>query len=181
MWRFFYPKKCGKIDSMRFLSKLNLKKYRDKVCLLRVDLNIETLAEAPHNLRINAIVPTVALLRKRGVTVVILSHRGRPNGNSRRPETKNLKPATRHRKLSLKPFVPVLSRKFRERVVFIPHFRFAEIERQVRSGGGGIFLFENLRFLPGEERDDQALARKLARIGDFYVNDAFAVSHRANA
>jgi phosphoglycerate kinase len=69
-----------------------------------------------------------------------------------------------------------------KKVIFINQFRFAEIRAQVAAAPrGSIFLLDNLRFLPGEEKNDPKLAKQLASLADFYVNDAFAVSHRANA
>ena len=68
------------------------------------------------------------------------------------------------------------------KVTFINHFRFVEIKAQVAAAPcGSVFLLDNLRFLPGEEKNDPKLAKQLASLADFYVNDAFAVSHRANA
>jgi phosphoglycerate kinase len=154
------------MNGMRVLSKLNLKKYRGKTCLLRIDLNIEPGSELD-SFRVNAVVPTVKLLMKSGVKVVLLAHRGRPRGAER--------------KLSLKEFVPVLAKKLKEDVHFIPHFRFVSIKKELGNWEEGVFLLENLRYLGGEEKNEKGFAKKLAGLGDFYVNDAFAVSHRANA
>ena len=56
-----------------------------------------------------------------------------------------------------------------------------KIKKSVATASGSIFLLENLRFLPGEEKNDEKFAKQLASLGDLYINDAFAVSHRANA
>jgi phosphoglycerate kinase len=90
--------------------------------------------------------------------VVILSHRGRP---------------TKNKKLSLKPFVPILQKKLNVKVKFVTDLEISE--------DGDVLLLENLRFWPGEEKNDASFARRLAKLGDFYVNDAFAVSHRKDA
>lgn len=164
--RFFYCAKWDRMEGMKVLSKLNLKKYRGKTCLLRIDLNIEPGSELD-SFRVAAVIPTVRLLLKSGVKVVLLSHRGRPRGAER--------------KLSLKEFVPILQKRLKEEVRFIPHFRFASIKKELGNWEEGVFLLENLRFLAGEEKNDKGLAKKLAGLGDIYVNDAFAVSHRANA
>jgi len=145
--------------SVFYLSKTDLKKMRGKTALVRVDLNIEPGAEK-NSFRLEAILPTVRLLLSRGAKVVILSHRGRPRRYDRN--------------LSLRPFASILERKLRQKVGFLKDFNFF-------PESGKIFLMENLRFWKGEERNDPAFAQKLARLGDFYVNDAFAVSHRKNA
>jgi len=115
-----------------------------------------------------AAVPTVQFLLKRKVTVIVISHRGRPEGFDK--------------KLSLKKDAGELQKLLKKPVYFIPHFKFAEIEKIVRDAEpGSVFLLENMRFLPGEEKNDPKLAASLARLADAYVNDAFAVSHRADA
>ncbi len=151
---------------IRLLSRLDRKQIAGKVCLLRVDLNIEAGQER-NSFRVGAIVPTVRYLRRCGASVVLLSHRGRP--------------ARLNRADSLHPFAATLEKQLREPVVFIPHFTFGKLKRQLSTRRGGVWLLENIRFLPGEDRNDLQLARRLARLGDFYVNDAFAVSHRRNA
>ncbi len=130
--------------------------------LLRLDFNTED------DWRMRAVIPTIKLLLKNRNTIVIVSHKGRPNGTDR--------------KFSLRKNAATLSRLTGQRVVFISHFHFEEIRRAVaHAPRGTIFLLENLRFLKGEEANDPKLAKQLASSADFYVNDAFAVSHRANA
>lgn len=151
---------------MRYLSSQNLKKFEEKICLLRVDLNVEPGAPLD-SYRLEAVLPTIRLLLKSGIKVVVLSHRGRPHSIDK--------------KLSLKPFAPVLSKKIKKSVIFINNFNFGKIKKQIENSRQQVFLLENLRFLPGEEKNDAKLAKKLASLGDFYVNDAFAVSHRQDA
>ncbi len=155
---------------MRKLSELNLQKYRDKVCLLRVDLNVEK-EEEKDNFRLEAVLPTIRYLLAHDIRVVLLSHRGRPTGKDFA--------------LSLRPFAKGIGKRIREKVEFIPEFNFKNIKQKVgftnQRTKNHLFLLENLRFLPGEDNNDKRLARQLASIGDFYVNDAFAVSHRSNA
>jgi phosphoglycerate kinase len=131
--------------------------------LLRLDFNTKD------DWRMRAVLPTIRFLLKTSSRVVIVSHRGRPAGFDK--------------KLSLKGDAAKLSALLGGRkVTFIGHFRFAEIKRQVAAAPrGSVFLLDNLRFLPGEEKNDPKLARRLASLADFYVNDAFAVSHRADA
>ena len=78
--------------------------------------------------------------------------------------------------------LPFLKQQMGKAVLFFPHFNFALMRERIANGEpGSVFLLENLRFLPGEEKSGLGLARKLASLGDFYVNDAFGVSHRDNA
>ena len=141
--------------------------------LLRLDFNTKD------DWRMRAVLPTIKFLLRHADHIVIISHRGRPQGVT----MVNGAPKGRAGGYSLRKDAAELSRLLGGRTVtFIGHFRFDEIRRQVAaSPRGSIFLMENLRFMPGEERNDAAFARHLASLGDFYVNDAFAVSHRANA
>lgn len=142
---------------MKYLRQLKPNQLKNKTCLLRVDLNIESPEKDAF--RLQAVLPTIKFLTKNGAKVVILSHRGRPQG--------------RESRLSLKPFAKILSRLLGKEV------RFAD---RIKSfPAGDIVLLENLRFFPEEEKNDRQFAKKLASLGDIFVNDAFAVSHRANA
>ena len=152
---------------MKYLSSLKNKNLSGKTCLLRVDFNIQD-GDLKNSLRIKSVLPTIKFLTERGARVVILSHRGRPN---------------KHQKnFSLKSTAQLLSKILKRKIIFINDFNFAAIKKKINnSPAGSVFLLENLRFLPGEEKNSKALAKKLVSLGDFYVNDAFSVSHRANA
>lgn len=147
---------------VKYLSVASPKKLAG-TALLRLDFNTED------DWRMRAVLPTIRLLLKASGRIVIVSHRGRPQGFDK--------------KLSLREDAMKLSKLLGGRkVMFISHFRFVEIKAQVAAAPrGSVFLLENLRFLPGEEKNDPKLAKQLASLADFYVNDAFAVSHRANA
>ncbi len=147
---------------IKYLSKINPKALVG-TALLRLDFN------TTDDWRMRAVLPTIKLLLKTAGRIVIISHRGRPVGFDK--------------KLSLRGDAAKLSKLIGgKKVTFIDHFRFAEIKKQVAAAPrGSVFLLENLRFLPGEEKNDVKIARQLASLADFYVNDAFAVSHRANA
>lgn len=166
---------------LRCISKVNRKRIRERVFLVRIDLNVGAGGEK-NAYRIHAILPTILhLLRHKG-KVVLLSHRGRPKLAKRAISNAKFLISKKDRELSLKPFAGILSKELGKRVAFIPHFDFEKIEAQIESSKqGSVFLLENLRFLAGEERDDPALGMRLAVLGDIFVNDAFAVSHRANA
>ena len=138
--------------------------------LVRVDFNCPIKdGVVTDNTRIRAALPTIKWLRDRGARVVLLSHLGRPKGG---PDAK----------YSLKPVVRELEKLLGAPVTFIPDpLSDSAVTETRRLPRGGVAVVENTRFLPGEETNDQALARQLAALGDFYVNDAFGSAHRAHA
>ncbi len=176
---------------MRYLASLHNRDLSNEIALVRVDFNIEDeelrelrrMKKIP--LRIQAIIPTIQFLRERGARVVLLSHRGRPHQHPDPHAT----PGKEIKKPTLRPFVAILTALLRERVgffafdaAFLKHPNFALLRTTIISPKSpGIFLLGNLRFFKGEERNDNNFARALAGLGTMYVNDAFAVSHRANA
>ena len=153
---------------MKFLKSLNKKNLSGKTCLLRVDFNVEKGKEK-NSLRLKAILPTIKFLIDKKTKIVILSHRGRPVKKNRK-------------EFSLKPFARFLSENPAKKINFINNFDFRDIKQKIENSSPlSVFLLENLRFLVGEEKNDAKLAKQLASLGDFYVNDAFSVSHRENA
>ena len=154
---------------MRLLKDISPKSVAGKTCLVRVDFNVNhsVNADLADALRLEAHLSTLKWLTENGNKLVILSHRGRPEGQ-------NYEARSKKQELSLEEFVPFLEKNLGEKVVFLP-----DIPESLSEGK--VFLLENLRFWPGEEKDDPEFAARLAKLGDFYVNDAFAVCHRANA
>jgi len=140
-----------------------------KRALVRVDFNVPLTAEGgvADDTRIRAALPTIKYLREHGARVVLLSHLGRPKGG---PDPK----------LSLRPVVRSLENRLGAPVEFIADPA-AGVVATRRLPRGGVALLENVRFWPGEERNDPEFARTLAALGDFYVNDAFGTAHRAHA
>src|SRR3954464_8063111 len=141
-----------------------------KRVLVRADLNVPVRdGRVTDATRIERLAPTLAAIIERGGKPVVMSHFGRPKG----PDPSQ----------SLRPLVEPLSRAAGGRPVrFAPDCRGPEGER----GGaaphpGEIALLENLRFHPGEEKNDPEFARQLAALGDVYVDDAFSAAHRAHA
>ncbi len=149
-----------------FLNARIARKYKGKVALVRIDLNIDA-ASQEGLYRLRSAVPTIKLLRKNGVRVVLISHRGRPNGVERA--------------LTLQPFVKILEKELGEKIRFLKTFDFESLRESIVESDDALVMLENIRFLAGEEADDERLARSLASLGDMYVNEAFAVSHRAHA
>lgn len=141
-----------------------------KRVLVRVDLNVPMQAgEISDDTRLRAAVPTLAELSDRGAKVLLLSHFGRPKG-APRPDMSTA--------LLVKPLAELTGRSVR----FIEDCQGDEAARAVSIMlPGAIGVLENTRFHAGEERNDPVLARGMAALGDYYVNDAFSVSHRAHA
>jgi phosphoglycerate kinase len=144
---------------------------RGKRVLVRVDFNVplDDAQAVTDDTRIVAALPTLSLLSEAGARIVLLSHLGRPKG---RPDAR----------YSLKPVAARLA----EMAPFPVRFHGeadtdAAVEATKSLDDGEALLLENTRFLPGEEKDDDALAQRLARLGEVYVNDAFGAAHRAHA
>jgi phosphoglycerate kinase len=139
--------------------------------LVRVDFNVP-LNEHGHvadDTRIRAALPTIDYLRKRGAKIVLLSHFGRPKG----------KPAPKY---SLEPVARRLGEIIGSKVLFVETTDTDEaLKATYDLQDGEIVILENTRFLGGEETNDPRLARALAQLGDFFVNDAFGAAHRAHA
>ncbi len=160
---------------MKLLSALSKKDLSGKICLLRVDLNIKDDELEKENLRVQAILPTIKFLSKNNAKIVLLSHRGRPKKNiSHKPRTASF---------SLKPFVKIFENLLKTKIEFIDLSTITRdsIRGRIRKSKNRIFLLENLRFQKVEEENNKNFAKQLASIGDVYVNDAFAVSHRQAA
>lgn len=142
-----------------------------KRVLVRVDLNVPVKdGRVTDATRIARAAPTLQELSERGAAVIVLSHFGRPKGK-------------RDAAFSLKPLVGPLSQALGGKpVAFAGDCVGPEAERVVAAmKSGDVVLLENLRFHPEEEANDRGFARKLAALGDLYVNDAFSAAHRAHA
>ena len=142
---------------------------RGKRVLVRADLNVPMQDGAVSDAtRLQACVPTVAELADRGAVVLILSHFGRPKGVDAA--------------LSLRPIAGALGEVLGREVAFIADCAGPDAESAViELHPGQIAVLENTRFHAGEESNDSALVAAIARLGDFYVNDAFSAAHRAHA
>ena len=141
-----------------------------KRVLVRVDLNVPMEgASVTDDTRLRAMLPTVLELSDRGAIVLLLSHFGRPKGETR-PD------------MSTAQLVMPLHRLAGRSVRFIEDCQGAEAERALTTMlPGNIGILENTRFHLGEEKNDPELARAMAALGDYYVNDAFSAAHRAHA
>ena len=143
---------------------------RGRRALVRVDFNVPMEnGRVTDDTRIRAALPTIDYLLEHGAGVVLMSHLGRPKGG---PDPKySMEPVARH-----------LEGLTRWPVRWVPSVDGDEAVRAARElQPGQILVIENTRFVPGEEKNDAALARALARLGDLYVNDAFGSAHRAHS
>ena len=157
-----------KKKTVRDLSDAQLKGKR---ALVRVDFNVplDDACRITDDTRIRAAVPTIRYLLDRGARVVLLSHLGRPKA---KPESK----------YSLGPVAVRLQEILGVPVTFVESTDTDEaLQATLRADGSQVILLENTRFLGGEEKNDERLARSLAMLGDVYVNDAFGAAHRAHA
>jgi len=142
-----------------------------KRVLVRVDFNVPLNDEGQitDDTRIRAALPTIKYLVERGARVILMSHLGRPKGE----------PGD---KLRMDPVAERLEELLGRKVVKVDDC-IGPAPRAAVEGmrGGDVLLLENLRFHPGEKKNDANFARQLAELGDIYVNDAFGTAHRAHA
>jgi phosphoglycerate kinase len=145
---------------------------KEKRVLMRVDFNVplDEYRNIVDDVRIRSVLPTINFCLDEGASVVLMSHMGRPKGK--------IEPS-----LSLLPVVKRLERYLNKEVIFIPNQVIGDEVKKMASSmkSGDVMLLDNLRFHPGEEKNDENFSKELASLGDIYVNDAFSVSHRAHA
>ncbi len=155
----------------RTVKDLSRDEVKGKRALVRADFNVplDDDCEITDDTRIRAALPTLRLLLDRGARPVVLSHLGRPKG----------KPTPKY---SLQPVAKRLEELVGRKVNFVETTDTDEaMQASASLPEGEILLLENTRFLGGEETNDPRLARSLATLGDFFVNDAFGAAHRAHA
>lgn len=144
--------------NLRTIDKLDV---RGKYILLRDDFNVQIVdGVITDAFRIDQSMPTISALRAAGARIAICAHLGRPKG-------------TRNMAYTLAPVAEYMG------IPLIPDCLDKEFMKTMRDGD--VVLLENVRFYTGEEQNDPAFAQQLATGFDIFVNDAFAVSHRAHA
>jgi len=144
---------------------------KDKKVLIRVDFNVplDENRRITDDTRIRGALPTIAYALAQHARVIICSHLGRPKGK-------------RLEEFSLAPAAQRLSQLIEKPVRLVPDCvgeGVAEMVAAMRPGD--VLMLENLRFHAEEQKNDEAFSRNLAALADVYINDAFAVSHRADA
>ncbi len=153
---------------MKTVDKIN---FSGKKALIRVDFNVP-LDKDYHitdDNRITAALPTINKILKDGGAVILMSHLGRPKEGPTE-------------KYSLKHLVAHLSNLLDRQVDFADDCIGQQaVDKAKALASGGVLLLENLRFYKEEEKGDVDFAKKLAALGDVYVNDAFGTAHRAHA
>lgn len=143
--------------------------WRGRKVLLRVDFNVPTVkGRISEDYRIVSALPSIQYLLAKGARLIIISHWGDPAGVDAQLSTRAL--ARRLQKLLKQPvkFLPVTVGP-------------RAIKAAEQLDNGEILFLENLRFNPGEKKNDLVFAQELAALADIYVNDAFSVCHRAQA
>ena len=144
---------------------------KGKKLLIRVDFNVplDEQLNITDDIRIRGVLPTLNYALDENAKVIICSHLGRPKGE-RKPQ------------FSLAPAAKRLSRLLNKEVVLAPDCIGAETKAIVEAmQPGSVVLLENLRFHAEEQQNDEGFASQLASLCDIYINDAFAVAHRAHA
>jgi phosphoglycerate kinase len=155
-------------DDLKFIDQLDLKGKR---VLIRVDFNVplDDSNKITDDTRIRSVLPTINYALDENAKVILASHLGRPRGK-RVPE------------MSLAPAAKRLARLLEKEVTLAPDCIGEETKKIVDAmKPGDVVMLENLRFHPGEAKNDMEFGRALAELADVYINDAFATAHRAHA
>ncbi len=152
---------------MKSISQINI---TNKTIFLRVDYNLPFKNNTPQDLtKIKSSLQTINHLLKHNNKIILATHLGRPAGKFN-PEF-----STKH---LLKPLQSLLPKY---KITHLHDCIGSDIKTTIQKSSSKIFLLENLRFYHEEEQNDPLFAQSLASLADIYINDAFAVSHRAHA
>ena len=152
--------------------------FKDKKALIRVDFNVPLDKEfkITDDTRIREAIPTIRHILDQGGSVILMSHLGRPL------EKLNADGTINKEKFTLQHLVKHLKKKLKAKVHFADDCVGKQAVKKAASlKSGEVLLLENTRFYQEEEKGDEVFARKLADLGDIYVNDAFGTAHRAHA
>jgi|SRR5690625_178204 len=155
----------GKIKTIRDIDASG------KTVLMRVDFNVplNDQGEVTDDSRIRGALPTIQYLLEQNARIVLMSHLGRPKGKV-------------NPRYSLRPVGKALAELVSTPVLFLHESIGENVEEAVaQMPEASVTLLENVRFHPGEEKNDPDLAASFAKLGDIYVNDAFGTAHRAHA
>lgn len=153
---------------MRSIRDVDLKGKR---VLMRVDFNVpmDDNGSIIDDARIKAAIPTIEYIMGQGASLILMSHLGRPKA---KPDPK----------FSLQEVASHLSGLLNQKVIMAEDCVGPLVQQMVSHlSPGQILMLENVRFYPGEEKNDPEFSKQLAQLGDIYVNDAFGTAHRAHS
>lgn len=152
------------------MRKIEQYNYRNKRVFLRLDLNVPVSdGRILDDTRIKKVIPTIKYLLQEDAKIIIASHFGRPKGKF-------------DEKYSIEFLAKELSKQLDMEVLFCSETIGKQAEKMSNNlKPKQILLLENVRFYPGETNNDSDFASKLAKLADFYINDAFSCCHRAHA
>jgi phosphoglycerate kinase len=153
---------------VKFIDEVDLK---GKSVFIRVDFNVplDRNRNITDDTRIRALLPTINYCLEANAKVILASHLGRPHGQ-------------RDERFSMSPVARRLAYRLHKKVKFAPDCIGGEVDKlKKKMKAGDVLLLENLRFHPEEEKNDPEFGRELMKGIDIYVDDAFAVAHRAHA
>lgn len=149
------------------MKKLQDFNFKEKIVLVRCDFNVPLSKDGKilDDFRIKMALPTIKYLMKEKARVVLISHL-----------------ETKRGKLSLKHLLLILEELLGQKVKFLSDYLKENARKEIEKiKPGQVVLLENIRFQRGEKEDDAALARKISKLGDIFVNEAFSVCHRKHA
>ncbi len=153
---------------MKIRSIKEIKDLKGKRALVRVDYNLSInngKLDFKDDLRIRASLPMIKYLLEKGATVILMAHLGRPEGWDK--------------KLTLAPVAKYLGKLLKKPVNFIADdLTKKDLSKKIKKG---VNMLENIRFYAEESKNDRNFAKRLAGLGDIYINEGFSVSHRADA
>lgn len=146
---------------------------KGKKVVARFDFNVPLTKTEPRTItdasRIDLAIPTIRLMLEKGASkIILISHLGRPDGQP-------------NPKYSLEPVAEYLASKLGTDVILSESAIDNGVKNLLQLPETKVVLLENIRFLPGEEKNDMELAEKLSQYGDVYVNDAFGAAHRKHS
>jgi phosphoglycerate kinase len=165
----------GRLMVKKTIGQVDKQSFANKRVLMRVDFNVpqDDKGTITDDTRIQAALPSIRYLQAAGAKLVLMSHLGRPKGKT--PKY-SLKPIAERLKELLASSASTAKVLFAEDCV-------GEVAKAVvdQLQPGDVCVLENVRFYPEEEKNDPEFSKKLATLGDIYVNDAFGTAHRAHA
>lgn len=140
--------------------------FKDKLVFVRCDFNVSIQnGQVEDDFRIRQSLDTINYLQENGAKIILATHLGRPGGKKKE-------------ELSTQPIKERLEKLLEQRIGFTT---FKNVKKIKNIKKGEIIFLENLRFEKGETENSEKFARRLSKLADFYVNDAFGVAHRAHA